>query len=43
MRTKRTKEINKACVEHGMVYGDFKDLRRTTASYRVLRVIALRI
>ena len=30
-------ELNKACFQHDMAYGDFKDLARRTASDKVLR------
>ena len=30
-------ELSKACFEHDLVYGDFKDLARRTASDKVLR------
>ena len=30
-------ELDKACFQHGMAYGDFKDLARRTASDKVLR------
>ena len=30
-------ELDKACFEHDMAYGDFKDLKRRTASGKVLR------
>ena len=30
------KKLDKACFKHDMVYGDFKDLPRTTASDKVL-------
>ena len=30
-------ELDKACFQHDMVYGDFKDLARRTASDKVLR------
>ena len=29
-------ELNKACFQHDMAYGDFKDLTRTTASDKIL-------
>ena len=29
-------ELDKACFQHGMAYGDFKDLSRRTASDRIL-------
>ena len=31
------KELDKACFQHDMAYGDFKDLPRRTASEKVLR------
>ena len=30
-------ELDKACFQHDMAYGDFKDLKRRTASDKVLR------
>ena len=30
-------ELDKACIQHNLAYGDFKDLARTTASHKVLR------
>ena len=30
-------ELDKACFQHGMAYGDFKDLKRRTFSDKVLR------
>ena len=30
-------ELDKACFQHNMAYGDFKDLKRRTASDNVLR------
>ena len=30
------KELNKACFQHGMTYGNFKDLAKRTASDKVL-------
>ena len=30
-------ELHKACCQHDMAYGDFKDLTRRTASYKILR------
>ena len=30
-------ELDKACFQHGMAYGDFKDLNRRTASNNILR------
>ena len=32
-------ELDKACFQHDMAYGDFKDLNRRTAAYKVLRDI----
>ena len=29
-------ELDKACFQHGKVYGDFKDLTRRTASDKIL-------
>ena len=29
-------ELDKACFQHGMAYGDFKDLTRKTASDKIL-------
>ena len=29
-------ELDKACFQHGMAYGDFKDLKRRTFSDKVL-------
>ena len=37
------KELEKACFQHDMAYGDFKDLKRTTASDRILRDKAFNI
>ena len=31
------KELDKACFQHDMVYGDFKDLARRTVSDKILR------
>ena len=31
------KELHKACFQHEMTYGDFKDLARRTAADKVLR------
>ena len=31
------KELDKACLQHDMAYGDFKDLKRRTLSDKVLR------
>ena len=28
-------ELDKACFQHDMVYGDFKDLAKRTATYKV--------
>ena len=36
-------ELDKTCFQHDMVYGDFKDLKRRTASDKVLRDKALNI
>ena len=36
-------EFNKACFEHDIAYGDFKDLARRTASGNVLRHKAFNI
>ena len=36
-------ELDKACFQHDMAYGDFKDLARRTASDKVLRDIAFNI
>ena len=36
-------ELNKACFQCRMAYGDFKDLARTTASHKVLRDKAFNI
>ena len=30
-------ELDKACFQHDMAYGDFKDLKRTTQSDKVLK------
>ena len=30
-------ELDKACFQHHMAYGDFKDLKRRTASDKILR------
>ena len=30
-------ELDKACLQHDMAYGDFKDLARRTASDKILR------
>ena len=30
-------ELDKACFQHDMAYGDFRDLKRRTASHKVLR------
>ena len=30
-------ELDKACFQHGMAYGDFKDLKRRTISDKALR------
>ena len=36
-------ELDKACFQHDMPYGDFKDLARRTASDKVLRKKAFNI
>ena len=36
-------ELHKACLQHGMVYGDFKDLTRRLASDKILRDKAFNI
>ena len=36
-------ELDKACFQHDMAYGDFKDLTRRTGSDKVLRVKAFNI
>ena len=36
-------ELDKACFQHDMVYGDFKDLKRRTASDKILRDKAFNI
>ena len=36
-------ELDKACFQHDIVYGDFKHLARTTASDKVLRDKAFNI
>ena len=36
-------ELDQACFQHNMAYGDFKDLARKTASYKVLRDKAFNI
>ena len=30
-------KLDKACFQHNMVYGDFKNLTRRTASHKILR------
>ena len=30
-------ELDKACFQHDMAYGDFKDLKKRTAAYNVLK------
>ena len=35
--------LDKACFQHGMAYGDFKDLTRRTASDKILRDRAFNI
>ena len=37
------KELNKACFQHDMTYGDFKDLAKRTASDKVLGDKAFKI
>ena len=36
-------ELDKACFQYDMAYGDFKDLKRRTASHKVLRDKAFNI
>ena len=36
-------ELDKACFQHDMAYGDFKDLKRRTASDKILRGKAFNI
>ena len=36
-------ELDKACFQHGMAYGDFKDLTRRTASDKILHGNAINI
>ena len=36
-------KIDKACFQHGMIYGDFKDLTRRTASDKILHNKAFNI
>ena len=36
-------ELDKACFQHDMAYGDFKDLAKRTAADKVLRDIAFKI
>ena len=36
-------ELDKACFQHDMAYGDFKDLAKRTASYKILRDNAINI
>ena len=36
-------KLDKACFEHDMAYGDFKDLKRRTASDKILRDKAFNI
>ena len=36
-------ELDKACFKHDMAYGDFKDLKRRTASDKILRDKAFNI
>ena len=37
------KDLDKACFQHDMVYGDFKDLTRRIASDKILRDKAFNI
>ena len=37
------KELDKACFQHDMTYGDFKDLKRRTASDKILRDKAFKL
>ena len=37
------KELDKACFQHDMAYGDFKDLKKRTAADKVLRDKAFNI
>ena len=34
-------ELDKACFQHDMTYGDFKDLRKRTAADNVFRVLSI--
>ena len=34
-------ELDKACLQHDMTYGDFKDLTRRTASDEILRILRI--
>ena len=36
-------ELDKVCFQQDMAYGDFKDLKRRTASYKILRDKAFNI
>ena len=36
-------ELDKTCLQHGMAYGDFKDLTKRTAADKVLRDKAFNI
>ena len=36
-------ELNKACFQHDMAYGDFKDLAKRTTADKVLRNIKLQV
>ena len=38
-----TKELDKACFQHDMAYGDFKDLAKRAAADKVLRDKAFKI
>ena len=33
----KKKELDKACFEHDVAYGDFKDIKRRTAFHKILR------
>ena len=37
------KNLDKACFQHDMTYGDFKDLTRRVASHKILHLILLKI
>ena len=36
-------ELDKACFQHDIAYGDFKNIKRRTASYKILRYKAFNI